>query len=231
VEVWLDGEKMKSVEITKANLFTMDNTFTLAGAALKTGTHTVELRRLGAGPLYYNAYVSYFTLEDFITRAGLEIKVDRAYYKLVRVEGARAEENRAGTRGQVARASIIKYDRLPLTSGATVTSGDLIEVELTITSKNDYTYLLFEDPKPSGFEPVDLRSGYNGNPLGAYVEFRDAHTTFFVQHLPQSTHSVSYRLRAEQPGSVSALPTRAEAMYAPELRANSDEMKIRTRDK
>ena len=33
-------------------------------------------------------------------------------------------------------------------------------------------------------------------------------------------------MRAEIPGSFSALPTRAEAMYAPELRANSDEIKL-----
>jgi uncharacterized protein YfaS (alpha-2-macroglobulin family) len=39
-------------------------------------------------------------------------------------------------------------------------------------------------------------------------------------------HSISYRLRAEIPGKFSALPTRASAMYAPELKANSDEMKV-----
>jgi uncharacterized protein YfaS (alpha-2-macroglobulin family) len=33
-------------------------------------------------------------------------------------------------------------------------------------------------------------------------------------------------LRAEVPGRFSALPARAYAMYAPELRANSDEIKM-----
>jgi uncharacterized protein YfaS (alpha-2-macroglobulin family) len=33
-------------------------------------------------------------------------------------------------------------------------------------------------------------------------------------------------MRAEIPGRFSALPTRAHAMYAPELRANSDEIKV-----
>jgi uncharacterized protein YfaS (alpha-2-macroglobulin family) len=48
--------------------------------------------------------------------------------------------------------------------------------------------------------------------------------------LARGKHSVSYRMRAETPGQFSALPTRAAAMYAPELKGNSDEMKIGVKD-
>ena len=40
----------------------------------------------------------------------------------------------------------------------------------------------------------------------------------------------AYRLRAEIPGRFSALPARVGAMYAPELRGNSDELRIRIED-
>ena len=60
--------------------------------------------------------------------------------------------------------------RLPSKDGDTLKSGELAEVELTIESKNDYEYLLFEDMKPAGFEPDDVRSGYTGEGLGAYRE-------------------------------------------------------------
>ena len=109
-------------------------------------------------------------------------------------------------------------------------SGDLVEIELEIDSKNDYEYLVFEDMKPAGFEPVEVRSGYNGNDLGAYVEFRDNRVVFFARTLARGKHSVSYRMRVEIPGQFSALPTRAAAMYAPELKANSDELKISVKD-
>jgi len=109
-------------------------------------------------------------------------------------------------------------------------SGDLVEIELEIDSKNDYEYLVFEDMKPAGFEPVDLRSGYTGNALGAYMEFRDNRVVFFVRRLARGKHSVAYRMRAEIPGKFSALPTKAWAMYAPELKANSDEIKLRVED-
>jgi uncharacterized protein YfaS (alpha-2-macroglobulin family) len=48
--------------------------------------------------------------------------------------------------------------------------------------------------------------------------------------LARGKHSVSYRMRAEIPGKFSALPTRVSAMYAPELKANSDEIKLQIQD-
>jgi uncharacterized protein YfaS (alpha-2-macroglobulin family) len=84
--------------------------------------------------------------------------------------------------------------------------------------------------KAAGCEPVSVQSGYDGNELGAYVELRDNRVALFVRTLARGKHSVSYRMRAEIPGQFSALPTKAWAMYAPELRANSDELKLRIND-
>jgi hypothetical protein len=228
VEVWLDGRLEKAVEITPATLFTFDNRFVIEGQKLASGKHTVELRRKGRGPLYYNGYLTNFTREDFITKAGLEIKVQRKYYLL---EPIQATVQAAGSRGQAVDQKVEKYRRRELASLATVTSGQLVEIELAIDSKNDYEYLVFEDFKPAGFEPVDVRSGYNGNSLGAYVEFRDNRVVLFAARLARGQNSVAYRVRAEIPGRFSALPTQAAAMYAPELKANSDEIKLRIEDR
>jgi len=77
---------------------------------------------------------------------------------------------------------------------------------------------------------VEVQSGYNCNDMGAYDELRDDHISFFVRALARGTHSVSYRLRAETPGAFSALPTVIQAIYAPELRGNADEMKLSITD-
>lgn len=227
VEVLYDGKLQKSVEITPATLFTFDNTFVLEGAQVTDGPHAIELRKKGKGPLYFNGYLTNFTLEDRITRAGLEIQVQRKYYRLVKADKS---VQAAGSRGQVVEQKVEKFDRQPLENLAELKSGELVEIELEIQSKNDYEYLVFEDMKPAGFEPVDLRSGYNGNALGAYMEFRDNRVVFFVSRLARGRHSVAYRMRAEIPGRFSALPTKAWAMYAPELKANSDEIKLQVRD-
>ncbi|MBI1310729.1 alpha-2-macroglobulin [bacterium] len=227
IEVLIDGQSRKSVRITAENLFSFENQFVLEGDELTSGEHIIEVRRQGTGPVYFNAYVTNFTLEEFITKAGLEVKVQRQYFRLKRVDATAVV---AGARGQVVSQKIEKYEREVLDDLATVTSGDLIEVELEIESKNDYEYLVFEDPKAAGFEPVDLRSGYTGNEMGAYVEYHDEKVALFVRALPRGLHSVSYRLRAEIPGMFHALPTQASAMYAPELKANSDEIRLSVTD-
>jgi uncharacterized protein YfaS (alpha-2-macroglobulin family) len=227
VEVWLDGKKQKEVKINAENLFTFDNKMVLLGDAVETGKHTLELKRQGTGPVYFNAYVTNFTLEDFITKAGLEVRVNRKYYKLTRDDKAIKV---SGARGQAADQRVERYKRTELPNLATLKSGDLVEIELEIDSKNDYEYLIFEDMKAAGFEPLLVRSGYTANGLGAYMELRDEKVCFFVRALARGKHSISYRMRAEVPGQFSALPTRAYAMYAPELRGNSDEIKLRITD-
>ena len=223
VEISIDGKAAKEVKIDKSNLFSFDNKLVLEGEKVTTGEHKIELRRKGKGALYFNAYLTNFTLEDPITKAGLEIKVQRKYYKLVEVDKKIKAE---GTRGQAVDQKVLKYERQELKDLSTVKSGDLVEIETEIDSKNDYEYIVFEDMKAAGFEPVDLRSGYNANDMGAYMELRDERVTFFVRQLMRGKHSVSYRMRAEIPGKFSALPTKASAMYAPELKANSDEFKV-----
>jgi len=227
VEMLVDGQVKKEVRITKDNLFTFDNKLVIEGTGITSGDHTVEIRRSGKGPVYFNAYMTYFTLEDYITKAGLEIKVHRDYYRLNQVEKTQLV---AGSRGQAIDQQVEKYERERLPDLSTVQSGDLVEIELVIESKNDYEYLVFEDMKPAGFEPVDVRSGYSDNAMRAYVEFRDERVAFFVSRLARGKHSVAYRMRAEIPGRFSALPTRGYAMYAPELKANSDEIKLVVED-
>ena len=228
LDIYFDGRKAKSVEIDAENLFTFDNKFVLQGSDITTGDHRLTLKKSGRGPIYFNAYLDYFTLEDFISREGLEIKVNRRVYHLQEVDKKIKD---AGSRGQVVDRKVEKYERVPLANLGTIKSGDLVEVELVIESKNDYEYLVFEDMKAAGFEAVNVRSGYDGNEMGAYVEYRDRKVCFFVQRLARGRHSLSYRLRAETPGKFSALPTRAYAMYAPELKANSDEIKLIIKDK
>jgi hypothetical protein len=75
---------------------------------------------------------------------GSEIFVQRQYYKLV------------------ARPTLLKgavYDSVRCSTAAASTSGERVEVVLTIEAKNDLEYLLFEDLKPAGFEAVQVKSG------------------------------------------------------------------------
>ncbi|MBI3267629.1 MAG: hypothetical protein HYZ53_01300 [Planctomycetes bacterium] len=110
-----------------------------------------------------DAYLTNFTLGDPVGPAGLEVKVERRAYKLERED---ASTTAAGDRGQALTQKVEKFRRVPLPNGSLLKSGDLVEVELEIDSKNDYEYVVFEDMKAAGFEPVDVRSGYTANVQG-----------------------------------------------------------------
>lgn len=227
VEVWLDGKLRDTQSYTNMEAIRFAGRFVLEGDELNSGRHTLELRRQGEGRLYSSVSLANFSLEDDLRAAGLEVRVKRRVQRLVPVE---ATGDDVDSRGGVLAPKVERYRRVDVPNLGTVNSGDLIEVELTIASKNDYEYLLIEDPKPAGFESVEVRSGYTGNALGAYVEFRDQRVLFYARTLPRGERTLTYRLRAETPGKFSALPTQIRAMYAPDLRGNSDEIRMLIED-
>jgi alpha-2-macroglobulin len=245
--VKLDGAPVKTVKVTKENFFTFDNRFLLYGLEVEPGPHTITLEKDGPGALYYSAYLSYFTKEEDIKGAGNEILITREYYRLKpKTETVKAETSGAGWWGfgtatpnpagqdkpDDAHTELrAGFDRIPLHNGDAVTSGDQVEVVLKIHAKNTYDYLAFEDMKPAGCEAVDLRSGgkFAGG-LCPNVELRDEKVVFFIGLLEQGDHILRYKLRAETPGTFHALPTSGYAMYAPEVRAISDEMKLKIDD-
>ncbi|MDP2343065.1 MAG: alpha-2-macroglobulin family protein [Deltaproteobacteria bacterium] len=223
LEILVDGKVRKQVHVDKKNLYAVNGDLTLEGHELSGGKHTVTIRRTGEGAVYFNSYLSFFTLEDDIKAAGLEIKVDRQYFKLERQDRVHTI---AGDRGQDVASKEVRYKKTRMASGADIKSGDLLLVELMVTSKNDYTDLAFEDPKPAGAEPVALRSGTVVGEGVSHMELRDDKVVFFLPQITQGKLKLTYRLRAEIPGKFSAMPTKAFAMYAPEIKANSDEMKM-----
>ena len=158
-------------------------------------------------PVYVNAYLTYKTAEEPVGAAGLELKVGRAV--------SRVEDGRS----------------VPLADGSQVKTGDILEIRLDIDAKNDCEYVLVEDRKGAGFEPVDTASGYKWLGGGyAYVEFRERKTGVFLRELPRGSRSLTYRVRVETPGDVHVLPASVEAMYAPRLRGNSAEARLEAVD-
>ncbi len=224
VEILMDGKSLGKVSISRENLFTFDGTVILTGDAVTTGKHDIELHRSGKGTLYANAYLEVFTLEDKLRAAGLEVKVARHVSKLTALE---KENEVPDSTGLIAKQKVERFRRELLTDGAKLVSGDRIEVELVLESKNDYEYLLFSDPKAAGFEAIDALSGYvSGGGISTYMEPKDQTVDFFIRALPHGTNTLRYQLRAEAPGIYKALPATAEAMYAPELKGNSEDIKL-----
>ena len=59
-----------------------------------------------------------------------------------------------------------------------------------------------------------------------YQELRDRKVAMFIDKLDQGVWEIRYTMRAEVPGKFHALPLLGGAMYVPEIKGNSDEMRM-----
>ncbi|MBI4854816.1 MAG: alpha-2-macroglobulin [Acidobacteria bacterium] len=75
--------------------------------------------------------------------------------------------------------------------------------------------------------PDDLsREDYTGRSRWVYQELRDRKVALFIDKLPEGVWEIRYEFRAETPGEFHALPVLGHAMYVPEIRCNSKEIRI-----
>jgi len=223
ITVDFGGRVSRTYRVNRDNALFFDNRFIVGDEVIGDGAQPLTITVKGTGTLYYTAYLKYFSREEDLKGAGNEIFVERRYFKLTprlvnHTEGKRTWQE-------------LTYDRSELKSRAWLRSGDLVEVELVLEAKNDYEYLVFEDMKPAGCEPVEVRSGTGeGAGVYSYMELRDEKVVFFISHMPQGRRAVRYRVRAEIPGQFHALPTNGYSMYAPDVRCLSDEWRVNISD-
>jgi len=207
--VTVNGRQVKTVKYSKGGLDVPALFF--SDADFKAGKNTVQVKRDGAGTGYWAATWDVFNQNDFIKGVGGDVKVKRTYTLL----GKPSSEP-----GQA-----------PTEYGMPVESGVRVRVDVELTANKAVEFVMLEDLKPAGFEAVQQRSGPEVcNYACAHAELRTDRVAMFLSELKVGTTKLSYELRAETPGRFSALPARAEAMYAPEIQATADEMRFEVRD-
>jgi uncharacterized protein YfaS (alpha-2-macroglobulin family) len=249
-ELLVNGHSIAVKKLTAADALGAPSRFVIENQYIRDGVNDIRIvRKSGAGPIYFSAEATFFSLEEPIPAAGNEIFVRREYFKLV------------------PKPTLLKgyvYNRVPVPDGGSVASGERVEVVLTIEAKNNYEYLVFEDLKPAGLEAVAVRSGeplftremksigvqrafgdggeddaaiaaelanadpadYTGRRHRVYQELRDRKVAMFVDRLSEGVWEIRYDLRAETPGRFHALPVMGHAMYVPEIKCNSAEVRL-----
>jgi len=110
----------------------------------------------------------------------------------------------------------------PLAAGAVLAPGDEVEVQLALRSRAAAEYVHLRDPRPAGFEPGVVVSGWRWDlGLARYEEVRDSGMDFFFEWLPAGDYTLKYRVRAALGGTFRAGPATVQSMYAPEFTAYS----------
>jgi uncharacterized protein YfaS (alpha-2-macroglobulin family) len=100
--------------------------------------------------------------------------------------------------------------------------GDLLRVTLEVEAQSDMTWVVLSDPIPAGSAilAVGLEPGADknaGRVQEAYTERAFEACRFYYSYVPKGAWKTGYTLRLNNEGTFQMPPTRAEALYAPEM--------------
>lgn len=114
-----------------------------------------------------------------------------------------------------------------ITENTPIQIGDLITVRLEIQTDREMEFIHIKDMRASGFEPTNVLSTYKWQQgMGYYESTRDAATNFFIDRMPKGTYVFEYDMRANNAGNFSNGITSLQNMYAPELSAHSEGIRV-----
>jgi len=216
---------------------------------VRDGKNEIEVRILsGKGPLYICARAEFFSLEEPVPARGNELFVARQYFKLVpqptllkgviytRVPIADGDSVASGERVEVVLTAEAKNDLEYLLfedlkpaglEAVELKSGDGLDAHEIKSSEVAYR---FGKGTPADAPRWDDPARFTGRSRGLHAEWRDRKVALFADKLAQGVWELRYELRAEVPGQFHALPVLASAMYVPEIKGNSNEIRMTVTD-
>ncbi|MSP14384.1 MAG: hypothetical protein EXR62_15710 [Chloroflexi bacterium] len=230
-QITLNGQPIAMGRITTATLTTPITPVVVAGENLREGSNEIRIERDGAGQLYYTAALRqelFYDSFQSVSSIDQGLQITRTYQ--MADPGTPAATATGGSQ-QV---------------GFPLGVGDVVEVQLNVTAREDTWYVLLDDPLPAGFEALNERTNPiiygdflyppGGISIGVPTFWRqwgynrkdiyDDHVTFFMTYLAAGEHQFTYLARATTPGEFSALPSQIYPMYAEDIWGRSASQQV-----
>ena len=181
------------------------------GEEIKPEMATVSLTKKDKGVSWGGLYWQYFEQLDKITPAKTPLSLEKKLFVVRNTD----------------KGEIIE----PITKGDKLKVGDKVRVRVVLRSDRDMEYVHLKDMRASGFEPINVFSGYRyQDGLGYYETTKDASTNFFISWLAKGTYVFEYDLRANIAGNFSNGITSIQCMYAPEFASHSEGIRVEIKE-
>lgn len=178
-----------------------------SGNDIKPEMGRVKVDKKGKGISWGAVYWQYFENLDKITSHETNLKLNKKLY---------LQKNSS--------AGPVLEEVKP---GDALRVGDKIKVRIELRVDRDMQYVHMKDMRASGFEPVNVLSGYKWQDgLGYYQSTRDAATNFFFSYLNKGTYVFEYALNVSHAGNFSNGITSIQCMYAPEFTSHSEGVRV-----
>src|SRR3989339_82340 len=116
----------------------------------------------------------------------------------------------------------------PVNEKTALKPGDKLKVRIELRVDRDMEYVHMKDMRASGFEPLNVFSGYRWQDgLGYYESTRDAATNFFFGALRKGTYVFEYPLSVTHAGDFSNGISTIQCMYAPEFTSHGEGIRMK----
>lgn len=100
--------------------------------------------------------------------------------------------------------------------------GDKIVMRLRLESDRDLEFVHLKDMRASGFEPIQVLSGYKyQDGIGYYQSTKDASSNFYMDYLNKGVYVFEYAVRATIAGEFANGISSIQCQYAPEFSSHS----------
>ncbi len=203
------------------------------------GVNTVTLARTGAGtPVFYSVELKQVTnSEDMkaiapVMPATAHLGAAPAH---TGVKGGDPENQLVISREYrrlVPRQSAASWRLDSEVTNDQLNEGDRIRVVLKIHAPRQMQFVMLEDPFPAGLEVSERGDAEDTIEWGYWyssVDVRDNKIAFFMRTVRAGDSVIEYNLRAKTHGSYHAMPALLQAMYSPDMHAESAEDRVMIR--
>jgi len=231
-ELRVNGGAPRRLQLGKASLLDGPIAVPIPVSELRAGTNRFRLHRLsGEGCAYACVLATAWTRGDAVKAASSLLEVTRSYSELRPI---------ASVAGPARRETI------PVGATSLVRLGSGLTAEIRLKVPHDTEYLMVQIPKPAGCEPLNPLSGWDaelipaslaGVPVPAqqvfgstrilYREEYNDRSVIFIDRISVGDWLIRLKLQAVFAGDFRILPVKAESMYVPEIRANSEARRLR----
>ncbi len=207
VKVSLGGETVKLEKDDKVDAGTGYYKKFWKGKEIKPEMGNITISKQTDGVAWGAVYWQYFEDLDKITEHKTPLNIEKELF---------IENNTAnGPQLKAIEESKIKV-------------GDKIVVRIILKVDRAMEYVHLKDMRASGFEPINVMSGYHWkNGLGYYESTKDASTNFFFDNIQRGTYVFEYSLRAVLEGDFSNGISNIQCMYAPEFTSHSEGIRVK----
>jgi alpha-2-macroglobulin len=252
-EIQVNGSKLAARQWSAEQALLEQTRIPIPEHMLVDGDNRISVRRTsGRRPLEVLTTARVWSLEEPISAAGHGLFLRRQYFRIVAVPGLLRgaslskrllDDDEPLSSGDRIEAVITVESKNDLPY---VLIEDLKPAGFEVVHQKSGESLVARRLSSEGierrFEDTDDDEPFQGATIGrgpeidetgdtvpVHQELRERMVALFIRDLPQGVWEVRYQLRAETPGEFHGLPAMGEAMYAPQIRANSAEQRVKIR--